>query len=92
MDIVAIKGIFGKKKSHTCETQQSFIRVDLLFPDWWELLSLLVVTSKSVDPALDQNQPKLGVFVLSVPLQMLTNSHSLLDKVVEILGNFRSKT
>jgi len=45
----------------------------LLLPDRWELLGLLVVASKTVDSALHENQPKLGVLVLSVSLQMLPN-------------------
>jgi len=45
----------------------------LLLPDWWELLGLLVVASKSVDSALNKNQPELGVLVLPVPLKMLPN-------------------
>jgi hypothetical protein len=39
-----------------------------LFPDWWKLLGLLVIASKAVNPALNQNQPKLGIFILPVPL------------------------
>lgn len=64
----------------------------LIFPDGRELLGLLVVTGKSVDPALNQNQPKLRVLVLSVPLQMLTDGNSLLDQMVQILRNFRCQT
>lgn len=64
----------------------------LIFPDGRELLGFLVVTGKSVDPALNQNQPKLRVLVLSVPLQMLTDGNSLLDQMVQILRNFRCQT
>lgn len=64
---------------------------NILFPDRWELLGLLVVSSKTVDPAFNKNQPEFGVLVLPVPLQMLPDSHSLLDEVIQILWNFRSK-
>lgn len=63
-----------------------------IFPDRWKLLCLLVVASKSVNPALHKDQPKLGILVLPVPLQMLPNSNSFLNEVVEVLGDFRSKT
>lgn len=63
----------------------------LLLPDRWELLSLLVVASKPVDPALHKNQPELGVLILPVPLQMLTDRDSLLDQMVQILRNLRCK-
>jgi hypothetical protein len=47
---------------------------------------------KAVDSALNQDQPEFGVFILPVPLQMLPNQDSLLDEVVQILGDFRGKT
>ncbi|PWA72121.1 wall-associated kinase family protein [Artemisia annua] len=53
--------------------------------DRWELLGLLVVSSKMVDPVFKKNQPEFGVLVLPVPLQMLPDSHSLLDEVIQIL-------
>lgn len=65
--------------------------MDLLLPDGWELLGLLVVASKSVDSALNKNQPKFGVLVLSIPLQMLPDGNSFLDEVVQVLRNLRSK-
>ena len=64
----------------------------LLFPDGRELLGLLVVTSKTVDSALDKNQPELGVLVFPVPLKVLADGHCFLDQVVEILRDLRSKT
>nr|GMC61995.1 wall-associated kinase family protein [Ipomoea batatas] len=64
---------------------------NLLFPNWWELLGLLVVAGKAVDPALNQNETELGVLVLSIPLQVLPDCYSLLNEVVEILWNLRSK-
>jgi hypothetical protein len=45
-----------------------------------------------VDTALDKNQAELGVLILTVALQMLTHLNSLLDKHVQILGDFRGET
>ena len=64
----------------------------LLLPDGRELLGLLVVTSKTVDSALDKNQPELGVLVFPVPLKMLADSNCFLDQVIQILWDLRSKT
>lgn len=51
----------------------------------------LVVTGQPVDPAFNENQAELGILVLSVSLQMLPDCHSLLDEVVEILGQVRGQ-
>ena len=64
----------------------------LLLPDGRELLGLLVVTSKTVDSALNKNQAELGVLVLPVPLKVLADSNCFLDQVVQILRDLRSKT
>jgi hypothetical protein len=45
-----------------------------------------------MDTGLDKNQTILGVLVLSVTFQVLTDGDSLLDQVVKIFGNLRSKT
>jgi len=45
-----------------------------------------------VDSGLNQNQSELGVLVLSVSLQVLSNGDSLLDQVVQVLWNSRSQT
>lgn len=52
----------------------------------------LVVTSKTVDTGLDENQTVLAVLVLAVALHVLADGDSLLDKVVQVLGDIRSKT
>lgn len=52
----------------------------------------LVVTGQPVDPALNENQAELGILVLSVSLQMLPDSHGLLDEVVEILRQVRGQS
>jgi len=45
-----------------------------------------------VDSGFDQNKTELGVLVLSVLFQMLTDLDSFLDKHVKILRNLRGKT
>lgn len=65
--------------------------LDLLFPDRWQLLGLLVVASKPVNPALHKNEPEFGIFILPVPLQMLPDGNCFLDEVIQILRDFRSK-
>jgi len=47
-----------------------------------------VVSCQSVDSGFDQNETELGVLVLSVLLQVLSDLNGLLDKHVEILGDF----
>lgn len=45
-----------------------------------------------MDAGLNQNQAVFGVLVLAVALQVLAHSDGLLDQVVKILRDFRSKT
>lgn len=45
-----------------------------------------------MDTRLDENQAELGVHVLAVALKVLANRNGLLDQVVEVLGDLRSKT
>lgn len=51
-----------------------------------------VVSGQSVDSRLDQNQSELGVLVLSVSLQVLSDGDSLLDQVVQVLRDVRGQT
>lgn len=51
-----------------------------------------VVSSQSVDSRLDQNQSELGVLVLSVSLQVLSDRDSLLDQEVQVLWDLWSQT
>ena len=51
-----------------------------------------VVSGKSVDSALHKNQPELSILVLSVSLQVLSDIHCLLDQMVQVLRNLRSKS
>ena len=45
---------------------------------------------QTVDPALNQNQPELGISILPVPLEMLPDGDCLLDQMVAILGQLWS--
>jgi len=51
-----------------------------------------VVPGKTVDTALDKNQTELGVLILAIALQVLTDLNSLLDEHVQILGNLGGKS
>ena len=64
----------------------------LLLPGGRKLLSTLVVTSQTVNTALDQNQTELGVAVLSVALQVLSDGDGLLDEEVHILRKRRGQS
>lgn len=52
----------------------------------------LVVTGKTVNTGFDQDQTVLGVLVLAVTFHVLTDGNGLLDKMVQIFRDFRSKT
>lgn len=45
-----------------------------------------------MDSGFDQNQSELGVLVLSVSLQVLSDRHSLLDQVVQVFRDLWSQT
>ena len=45
-----------------------------------------------MDAALNKNESELGVLVLSELLEMLPDGDSLLDQVVQVLGNLGSQT
>ena len=64
----------------------------LVLPVRGKLASALVVTSDTVDTALDQNEAELGVLVLAVALQVLAHAHGLLDEVVQVLRDFGGHT
>jgi hypothetical protein len=64
----------------------------LVLPVRRELAGGTVVTSETVDTALDKNETELGVLVLAVALEMLADLDGLLDEHVEILGNLGGKT
>ncbi len=51
-----------------------------------------VVSRQSVDTRFDKNKTELGVLVLSVALQMLSDLDGLLDKHIKILRDLRGKS
>ena len=59
---------------------------------WRDLLLRLVVTGKTVDTRLDENETELGVLVLAVGLQVLADGDSLLDQVPQVLRDLWCKT
>ena len=66
--------------------------VHSLLPVGREFLGSLVVSSQSVHSALDENESKLGVLVLTVALQMLAHRHRLLDQMVQIFRDLRAQS
>jgi len=62
----------------------------LVLPGGGQDTSQLVVPGQTVDPALNQNQPELGISILPVPLKMLPDGDCLLDQMVAILGQLWS--
>jgi len=56
------------------------------------LLLRFVIPSQSVNSALDENQPKLGVLVFPVSLQVLTHGNRLFDEVPKVLRNGWAKS
>jgi hypothetical protein len=73
------------RKKHCSDEGVSFL--GLVSPGGWERLDIAVVASESVDSALNKNESELGVLVLTALLQMLSDVHSLFDKVVEVFGD-----
>ena len=51
----------------------------------------LVITRKTVNTRLDQNQAEFGVLVLAIRLKVLTHGDSLLDQMPEVLRDGRCK-
>ncbi len=66
------------------------INKSVLLPLVGESLGSPVVAGQSVDSRLDQNQPVLGVLVLSALLQMSADVDGLLDEAVDVFGDFGS--
>jgi len=64
----------------------------VVFEGWGNLLLRLVVSGETVDTGLDQDETELGILILAVDLEVLTNRDSLFDEVPEILGDLGSKT
>lgn len=64
----------------------------LVLPVGWQHGDGSVVSGQSVDSGLNQNQSELGVLVLSVSLQVLSDRDSLLDQEVQVLWDLWSQT
>ena len=73
------------RKGHYSDEGVSFL--GLVSPGGWKRLDVAVVASESVDSALNKNESELGVLVPTTLLQMLSDVHSLFDKVVEVFGD-----
>ena len=58
----------------------------------WQHLCQAVVASKTMNAGFNENKTELGVLVLAVLLQMLADSHGLLDKAVQILRQLWCET
>lgn len=85
-----IKSLIRRNKGSLSD--QGRRRRSLILPDGGEHARLLVVAGQAVDAGLNQNETVLGVLVLTVALQVLADSDGLLDQMVKILRDFRSKT
>ncbi len=64
----------------------------MVFPVGRQLLRESVIPGYSVDSALDQDQSELGVLVLPIPLQVLTNRDGLLDQMEQVFRDLRSQS
>ena len=71
---------------------ESFGFLGLVSPCWWESLGASVVSCKSVNSGLDQDESELSVSVGSVLLDMLSNIDGLFDKMIEIFWEVWSGT
>ena len=78
------------KKEYLCNEGGCGGRVVL--ERWGDRLCLLVVSGKTVDTRLDENEAELGVLVLAVDLKVLADGNGLLDKMPEILRDLGGKT
>jgi len=79
--------------SHSYYTMPNCVlpNAELQCAQYRNTLGSLIVTSKTMDTALDKNQPKLGILILAVTVEMLADGHGLLDKHVQVLRKLRGK-
>lgn len=49
----------------------------LISPGGWEYSDSLVISRQTVDAGLDEDQSKLGIFILAVPFKMLADGDGL---------------
>ena len=57
-----------------------------------ELLCSSIVAAQSMNSTLDKNESELGVDILTVLLQVLSDGNSLLDQCEQVLGDLRGTT
>eukprot|EP00177_Eucheuma_denticulatum_P007020 GFKZ01012770.1.p2 GENE.GFKZ01012770.1~~GFKZ01012770.1.p2 ORF type:complete len:111 (+),score=0.65 GFKZ01012770.1:508-840(+) len=62
-----------------------------VFPVCRDALGPLVIPGQAMDAALDENESKFSVLILSIAIEMLANGDGLLNKHVEILWEFRGE-
>lgn len=57
----------------------------ILFPGWRQNTNSFVVSAKTMNPGLNENESEFGVFVLAVSLQVLPDGDSLIK--CQLLGS-----
>lgn len=72
---------YGNSKSHVYATRAEAEEDSYFQLGARQYFLGLIVTSQPVDLAFSENQTKLGVLVLSVSLQMLSDYNSILDEI-----------
>lgn len=85
----------SKDKDLETKTSQMTSLIDnalSILPVSRNTLGSFVVPSETMDTALDKNEAELGVLILTVPVEMLTNGDGLLNKHVQVLWELRGKT
>jgi hypothetical protein len=63
----------------------------LVLPVWRQFLGLLVISTQSVNTALNQNKMELAIPVSTVSIQMLSHGDSLLNEEVDVLWELWSE-
>ena len=64
----------------------------LILPVSRQLPGSPVIPSQTMNTTLNQNQSKLGILILPIPLQMLPDQDSLLNQHIQILWDIRCQT
>ena len=85
--LTPVLSLHFSQAAHT-KFARSFRTHETLFKRW----DYLVVSSQSVNSALNKNQSEFSISVLPELLQVLPHWDSLLDEVIQILWNLRCKT
>lgn len=67
-------------------------RGSLIFPDGGELTSSLIIASKTMDTAFDQNKTVLAILIFSITFKMLTDSDSLFNQTIKIFRDLGSQS